>query len=105
MNSNELKSILISVADTLDAGVKIFPSELDTYLINLLSNMDDTSAKLIATVLNMPVTDFKELVPNVIQLLVAARTLFVTDQHRNISNFCRSLANRPIVLAMISKFI
>jgi len=105
MDSSELKQILLSVANTLDQGAKIFPLDLDRELIALLSNLDETSAKLIATVLNMPVDDFKALVPNIINLLQAAHDLFATNQHTKISNFCRSLANRPIILSMISKFI
>ena len=105
MTNVELKNILTSIANTLEQGEKIFPYELDRELVQLLSNLDDTSAKLIATVLNMPVEDFKKLVPNIISLLKAAHDLFATDQDKRIINFCRALANRPIVLSMISKFI
>lgn len=105
MNSKELRKILLSIADTLDQGANVFPLDLDRQLVALLSNLDETSAKLIATVLNMKVEDFRALVPNIINLLNAAHDLFATDQHVKISNFCRALANRPLILAMISKFI
>lgn len=105
MTSNELKGILNSIADSLDQGAHIFPLDLDKELINLLSNIDDTAAKLLATILNMSVEDFKKLVPNIINLLKAAHDLFATNQHTKISNFCRALVNRPVVMAMISKFI
>lgn len=105
MTSTDLKNVLTSVADTLDQGAKIFPSNLDQELITLLSNLDDTSAKLLASILNMPVENFKKLVPDIINLLNAANGLFTTDEHTKISNFCRALAARPFVLSIISRFI
>lgn len=105
MTSNELKGILNSIADSLDQGANVFPYDLDKELINLLSNLDDTSAKILSTILNMSVEDFNKLVPNIIKLLNAAHNLFATNQHTKIAYFCRALANRPFVLAMISKFI
>lgn len=105
MTTDELRSVLLSIANTLDQGATIFPSDLDKVLINLLSNLDDTSTKILATVLNMPVDQFKSLVPNVINLLKAAENLFETNQHAQISHFCRALASRPFVLAIIARFI
>lgn len=105
MTSNELKGVLNSIADSLDQGANVFPYKLDKELISLLKNLDDTSAKILSTVLNMSVEDFKKLVPNIISLLEAAHDLFATDQHVKISKFCRALANRNFVIAMIVKFI
>lgn len=105
MTSTELKETLNSIADTLDDGAKVFPFDLNEEAIKLISNLDDTSIKLLAALLNMPVENLKSLIPNVVNLLQTGEKLFGTDQHVKISNFCRALSNRPVILAMIARFI
>jgi hypothetical protein len=105
MTSTELKETLNSIADTLDQGAKVFPFKLNEEVIKLISNLDDTSIKLLATLLSMQAENVKSLIPNVVNLLETGDKLFGTDQHVKISNFCRALSNRPVILGMISRFI
>jgi len=105
MTSLELKETLNSIADTLDQGAKIFPFHLNEEVIKLISNINDNSIVLLATLLNMTPEAIKVIIPNVVNLLQTGNKLFGTDQHFKISSFCRALSNRKVVLNMISRFI
>lgn len=105
MDSTQLKTTLISLANTIDQAAKIFPVNLDTQIVQILSNLDDTTAKIIATLLNMNIDDLKKLVPDLINLFNTSREFFTTGEYQKVSGFCRALANRPFILALIAKII
>ena len=105
MTGTELKDLLDSVANTLDAGKKIFPVGLDEQLISILMNLDDTSMRVIAGLLNMSATDFQKLLPDIVNVLKGMRDLFATDESVKISSFCRTISTHPWLLAAIAKFI
>lgn len=105
MTSTELKEILESIANTLDQGAKVFPFKLNNEVIKILSNLDDTSIKLLSTLLSTDSDNIKSIIPSVINLLQAGDKLFRTDEHTKISNLCRRLANRNVILAVIARII
>lgn len=105
MTSAELKSLLLSIASAIDAGAKIYSNDVDQGLIKMLSGLDDKSITLIAAILQVPEETLKAIIPDAIKLLNMMDILYGTSEYERISGFCRGLANKPILLAMISRML
>ena len=105
MTSDELKNLLESSANALDAAAAIYPMDLDRELIKILYNLDDNSVNVISAFTKIPAQKIRDSVPNLIKLLDAVQQLLGTSEHEKISNLCRNLASRPFLLGIIVKFI
>src|ERR1051326_8674952 len=103
MTSTELKDLLLSIAGTLEVGQKVFPMKIDEVLIKILSNMDDTSTQIMSLLLHVSADELKAAIPETLKLAQPAQELFGTAEAAQISSFCRRIADRPMLLMMISK--
>jgi hypothetical protein len=106
MTTDELKNLLNVSATALDKGEKVFPAAVVQNIISVLQGSNnDTSIAILAAMFKMSADDLKSQLGELIEFLTTAQTLFTTDQAEKISTTCKNLTNRPIVLAIIAKFI
>lgn len=101
MTSTELKSSLLTIADILDKTKLVFDGKVDEDILSVLNSLNSTTLNVLATIFRMEVNQ----ITNIAKLLETLHNFFNTPEPRNISAFCRNLANRPFVLFTISKLI
>jgi hypothetical protein len=106
MNSTELKTALISIADAIDEVKANFPHDFIVAFATFLESPDIHQYSGAASLLlNIPQAKVEKEIPLLAQLLRKADTFFTSDSSEHLSEALLSLANRPLILRLVAQLL
>lgn len=106
MTSAELKQTLIDIAQALQAIEQIWPKNANLpEMVQVLNTLNDPSLQVISALVRIPVNDLKGMIPNIVKMVESTDHIFSTGEGTTLANMLNGLSNRPIILAMIARFL